>query len=350
MKIAIIGAGIYGITIANKIVNNNNSVDLYEQNNDILKAASGINQFRLHRGYHYPRSNETVSASLRSERLFVKEYLDSIITSAEHYYCIAKNHSFTSSQKYLDFCNENGLEYKLSSLDIINPQNIDLCLKVKESLIDPTKLKEICWSNLKQNGVHILLNTKANKNLLKDYDLIINCTYANLNHVLEDLCPLQKDYQYELCEKPVLKLGPSFKDKSIVIMDGPFMCVDPLGSTGLFLMGNVVHAIHQTNIGKYPIIDDKFKSLLNNGIIKDPPITNFELFKESAIDFLPEIKSAEHVGSMYTVRTVLPYLDATDARPTIVEKISNNIINIFSGKISNCVEAANDVAKIIENI
>ena len=28
---------------------------------DIMKAASGINQYRIHRGYHYPRSFETIN-------------------------------------------------------------------------------------------------------------------------------------------------------------------------------------------------------------------------------------------------------------------------------------------------
>ncbi len=52
---------------------------------------------------------------------------------------------------------------------------------------------------------------------------------------------------------------------------------------------------------------------------------------------------------MFTVRTVLPNLDNTDARPTIVRKLKNNIISIFSGKIGNCIQAADEVEKIIEN-
>ena len=54
MKIAIVGGGIFGLTIAAVLGKNGFSVDLFEEKKDVFMAASGINQFRLHRGYHYP--------------------------------------------------------------------------------------------------------------------------------------------------------------------------------------------------------------------------------------------------------------------------------------------------------
>ena len=51
---------------------------------------------------------------------------------------------------------------------------------------------------------------------------------------------------------------------------------------------------------------------------------------------------------MYTIRTVLPNKDNTDERPTIVSKQNNNFI-LFSGKIGNCVEAANKIEELINN-
>jgi len=58
----------------------------------------------------------------------------------------------------------------------------------------------------------------------------------------------------------------------------------------------------------------------------------------------------EHVGSMFTVRTVLAHRDHDDARPTLVTKVNNNTYTIFSGKIGTCVEAANQLVEMVKGI
>jgi hypothetical protein len=145
----------------------------------------------------------------------------------------------------------------------------------------------------------------------------------------------------------VFKLPSRYKNKSIVVMDGPFMCFDPLANTDHHVAGNVVHAIHVRNTGKKPEVPPSYKKYLNKGIIKNPKYTNVERFIESAKKFFPEIEQAKHLGSMYTIRTVLPNKDTTDERPTIVKKQDNNFI-LFSGKVGNCVEASNEIVSIIK--
>ena len=348
MKIAVVGAGIFGITVAVRL-SRNHSVDIFERYDGIMKGASGINQFRLHSGYHYPRSYDTALECIKAQKSFKTEYGDAVIDDVESYYYIAKEGSLITKDQYLKFCDKLNLDYSLGNLDLINKEKIDLCLKVKESLIDPFKMKEIFSRRIKEQGINLLLNKKASMEMLDGYDYIIVSTYSNMNSLLGSYPASQKDYQFELCEKLVLELPEAFNNKSIVIIDGPFFCVDPYGRSGKFLMGNVVHAIHGTNIGKFPKIDDRYSKMLDSGIIKNPRVTKFREFIESAAEFIPEIKKAMHVGSMFTIRTVLPCLDKTDARPTIVEKIDNRIISVFSGKIPTCVNAAESVAKMINN-
>ena len=158
-----------------------------------------------------------------------------------------------------------------------------------------------------------------------------------------------QDFQFEICEKPIVSFPSSMHGKSIVIMDGPFMCIDPFGNSNQFVLGNVVHAIHHTNIGQLPQIPTDFESILNKGIIRNPKITNFKKFQESGSKFSPLFDKASHLGSMFTIRTVLPKIENTDARPTFVRKISDDIISIFSGKIGNCIDASIQVENIIEN-
>lgn len=348
MPIAIVGGGIFGVSVAIKL-SNYFDVVLFEKNNDILNSASGINQYRLHRGYHYPRSYETALSSKKSELTFKKEFGSAVLNNSEHYYCISKNKSLTNKKQYLQFCDQVDLEYEEVTCKNVNVDEIDLCIKVNENLFDPQKLKEVCWQKLKNNCVTVHLNQNVDLKDLESYDHIILATYANQNKLLNSFPNFQNDFQFEICEKPIVELDSKIQNKSIVIMDGPFMCIDPYGLTGYSVLGNVVHAIHHTNIGKFPVIPDKYSNLLNNGIIKNPSITHFPDFIESGMKFIPELRNAKHIGSMFTIRTVLPNLEKTDARPTIVKKLSDKVISVFSGKIGNSVDAANQVYDLITN-
>ena len=125
------------------------------------------------------------------------------------------------------------------------------------------------------------------------------------------------------------------------------MSVGPMGRTGRYVLGHVEHAIHHSNIGLRPDIPAGIQPYLNKGIIKDPPLTRMEDFIKSGSAFIPALRLAAHAGSMYTIRAVLPYRDATDERPTLVERVGTTIIKIFSGKISTCVEAARIACELI---
>jgi|MDSZ01.1.fsa_nt_gb GR25 family glycosyltransferase involved in LPS biosynthesis len=340
-NVSIVGGGIFGCTTAWKLAKEGYDVTLYEKNDDIISQASNINQYRLHKGYHYPRSIDTAKSSIQGENTFLQEYGEAIVNGdVEHYYCIAKNDSLVTSSEYKKFLDKINLPYEEKKLDFLHENVVSLVVGVDELLFNPNKLKNICWSKLKKHNVNVVLNSNYDMSDSDD-DYVINSTYANLNEILPE--DKQKDYQFELCEKPVLKLPEQYKNKSVVIMDGPFMCIDPLGDSDLHVMGNVVHAIHSTNVGKFPEYDKKFDKLLNKGIVKNPSITNINKFIESAKMFFKDIENSEHIGSMFTFRTVLPNRDKDDARPTLVEKQTDNILNVFSGKIGTCVNAAKEV-------
>ena len=65
--------------------------------------------------------------------------------------------------------------------------------------------------------------------------------------------------------------------------------------------------------------------------------------------FFKDIEKAEHIGSMFTFRTVLPNKDKDDARPTLVERIDEKMFNLFSGKIGTCVDASKEVIRRIND-
>ena len=101
-KIAIIGAGIFGCTLA-IILSRNFNVTIFEKKNTILEGASKFNQLRFHNGYHYPRSQITVDEIKKSNKLFIKEYGKNIFGQTKNFYSISKNKSKTSPKKYEKF-------------------------------------------------------------------------------------------------------------------------------------------------------------------------------------------------------------------------------------------------------
>ena len=348
MRIAVVGGGIFGVSAAVKLARAGHQADLFEKQRDILCAASGINQYRIHRGYHYPRSSETILSSLRTEENFRKEFHEAVISDSEHYYCVAREGSYVTPKEYKAVCATHNLTLTEDKHAMFDHNHIALSARVTEHLVDPDKLRKLCWERLRNAGVRVLLNTEATKALLSPYEKIIIATYAHINSVLEYLAPeAQRDYQFKVAEKPVLRLPPTLHKKSIVVADGPFWCLDRFGQTGHYVIGNVVHSVHHQNIGKHPEIPAHIQPLLNRGVVKNPPVSNIKKFIADASVFVPEMKKAEHVGSMFTIRTTLPYEEKTDRRPTVVTKINSRVITVFSGKLSNCLEAADDVLALI---
>lgn len=344
MKIAVIGAGIFGITSALFLKDAGVDVEIFEKNDDILTGASFCNQLRLHRGYHYPRSPETVDQLLASIPLFEGLYKESVISTFENYYCISKENSLTSAKEYIDFCDSKSLDYESVDLSYINKDNISKSFLVEESLISYDSLKGLCHKKLEESGVKIHLKTLFEKRMEEQYDYVVNCAYSEINKISNN----KKDYQFELCEKIIAKLPNSLNEISIVVMDGPFMCIDPYGHTGYHLLGNVVHAIHNENIGKKPIIPKGYEKYINRGFQDVGTLSKFDEFIKTGKDYIPCLENAEYIKSMFTFRTVLPNVEKTDERPTFVSK-KGKVIDVFSGKIDTCARAAMQVVSTIRD-
>lgn len=349
IKVAVVGGGIFGVTVAAELADEGHDVDLFEQHRDLLMAASGINQYRLHRGYHYPRSPETARAAKASETSFRSAYGPAVIDEYDHFYAIAKRDSLTSAQDFIRFCEAMGLEHKPATPPIVRPDAVALCVRVRESLFDPDTLRALCWDRLRRAGVRVHLGTRADPAALESYDFRVIAAYAAINTLLDGASDMRQPYQFEVCEKPVVRLPSVYRGHSVVVMDGPFMCVDPLGRSGLFVLGNVVHAIHHANTGLVPEVPPDLQPLIDAGVIPNLPVTKSPRFIDAAREFFADIERAEHVGSMFTVRAVLPGEDATDARPTLVRRTGERTVTVFSGKVGTCVEAARQVLHLLKS-
>ena len=333
-KALVVGGGIFGLTSAIELSNNGYLVDVKEKSNDIMCGATSINQYRLHKGYHYPRSKETAQECLDGLYSFKRKYQDCVVNGdITHMYSISSEDSLVSADEYKEFLNDMNLTFEERE----PMPNCDLTIVADEELFNPNLLQNNMENKLWGSYVNVHTNSEVKEldKYKEEYDVIVLATYSNINQLRNK----KKEYQFEVCEKPVVKLPKFFEDTSIVIMDGPFMCLDPYGDD--FVLGNVVHAIHETNVGTKPIVSDELKPYLNKGLIKNPKITNIDKFIESGVKYFgDEFADLEHIGSMYTIRAVLKDRDHDDARPTLVNHEGRNVYSLFSGKIDTCVRAS----------
>lgn len=343
MRIAVVGGGLFGVTTALAADNAGLDVDLYEQAEDILTAASRTNQLRLHRGYHYPRSSRTAHECFESADAFAERFPDAVIEGTDQYYCIADDErTKTTGDEFLAFCDEHGLDYERAHPDVVDPEEVDVSILAREHRIDSHALKAQCWEELRASSVDLHLGERVSDLDDLGHDHVVVATYAGLNDLVGERDPLRDRYKFQLCEKPLVELPAAFDDTSVVVMDGPFMCFDPYGRTEQFLLGNVVHAVHETTVGTTPDFDHKYDTVLDQGLVRDPELSKFDRFVESGRRFIPDLVDAEHVGSFYTVRTVLAGVEDTDERPTIVER-DGRVFKLLSGKLASSVPAASEI-------
>lgn len=253
MRIAIIGGGFYGAMAALESSGHKNvqEVTLYEKASDLFNGSAKFNQARLHQGYHYPRSPETIRQSLAGFDFYTSRFPNVTNKIKDNIYII-RGDGLVSPDSYiktmqsfdLDFSeidfSELPFTYKSNGVDFV-------ALKVNEQWIDCSILELQIKNELRQAGVDILLNSEVididcDSGIIStaeescSYDLVVNCTYEN-PFIGFETYPI--DLKYELCVMNLIS-SPALKDSAITIMDGEFVSVYPW-IKGLHSVSSVIH-------------------------------------------------------------------------------------------------------------
>lgn len=344
MRVAVVGGGIFGCTAAIYAARAGHEVHLFEAKDSLLRCASGINQFRLHRGYHYPRSPETIEECNQGQTSFRSEYGPAVTSLGRHYYAVAQRpKSRIDAMQYLKVLRENGLPYKIAASPYIDGDAVDLVIQADECWIDPVILRGLVYDKL--TDVYVHLGAPADGTLRDEFDKIVIATYSAINDTAQMLDAEAGVFQFEICEKPVLRMPKDMNNVGIVVMDGEFCSLDPLGDSGFHLLGHVKHAIHARNVGVKAKIPEEMQGDIDAGVVRRPAASQASAMINAAARFIPAVADAEYIGSMFTVRAVLPERDATDERPTLVSELDRQVIRVFSGKIGTAVDAATKVVE-----
>lgn len=325
MRVAVVGGGVYGCTTAVALARVGHHVDLYERHPGLLHGASRANQGRLHHGYHYPRSPSTAKAAKADAARFALRFPTTIDTSGRHYYCIASSGSLTSADAFLRHCDLLGDGHVVTHSPLV--WGVDVTVRVPEAFIDVRRLREVLIGEVRAAGVRVHLGVEVDPDGL-GHDLIVMATYGR---------PWPVPLRYEVCEVMLIELGAHYRGHSFVILDGPFACLDPVPGTRLHAVYHVERSVHHVSVGRVEV-PDHLAPLLDRGPVRTEHARTQPLLL-GVRRFLDRIGLPDPAGSMFTVRAVLPDVDATDERPTLVH-LDGRVVWVLAGKLDGAVSAA----------
>lgn len=331
MRVAVVGGGLFGCTAAAELARAGHRVSVYERHGDILLGGSRASCGRLHRGYHYPRAEATARATAAAADLFAATFPEAIDRSARHHYVIARG-GHVGGEQYLAFLDRLGLPYRIVHPPLVAQATTEVTVTADEALIDPVRLRAALRQQLRAAGVDVHTRAAGGPDM-PGHDLTVLATYGA--HTTRPL-------QYEVTEVAVVRLGRQYAGHSYVVLDGPFACLDPLPGTDLHLLYDVVHSVHHRTVGTAPEVPEHLVPLVDRGRVYTKRTRVFAM-EQTARQFLAGIGMPEYCGSLVTVRAVLPEVDATDERPTLVER-HENTITLLAGKLDTAVAAARQVA------
>jgi hypothetical protein len=333
-KLLVIGGGIFGCTIANKL-NQLFNLSIFEKNDRLLGGSSYTNQYRLHLGFHYPRAD--VSKFKYNFDLFVDYYKD-FINFSDSYYAISK---FTkvSNEEYKTFLKKYNLPIVPEEPNI-PIDNITHCYKSNEAYLNVDLVQKFLNNKLadytKTNCNIIAIDVLDNNRYLVKYEwlgfiysevfkFIINSTYSNINEIIGLIKKPERIYKNQLVEIFIAK--PPHKFPSIAIMDGRFSSIVP--KNDLINLYDVELSVLDENI-------DVFKNL------KYPTNTSLERFNKIINKmklYYPSLENCVYIKSEITNRILVDNKD--DSRDTLVYEDNPNFYSVLSGKLIFCVDIAN---------
>lgn len=340
-KIAIAGAGIYGAAAAIRLAEHGHSVSLFDPLG-IMRAASAINQYRVHAGYHYPRSSETIRETLEARSEFIEAFAPAIVRNSRHYYAIPREGSRTSPEEYEGIMRAHGLSLRSCRPDWMNFDFIERCYEVNENIYDPDALRAVIEPRITGLGIRFE-QRRFSADMRAGYDFVIWATYG-----LGSSRGIFKSAKYQVAEKILIELPPHLRGVALVVVDGPFTAFDPYGSSERSLFGSAKHTNHWTTTDPEEPVRSRYADMLNRTEFIPFAASRFEAMRADCCSTVPAAKDAKYIGSRFTMRVVEDNPER-DRRILYVQDGLPGEIHIFSGKVVSAVKAARLVCEKIAN-
>ncbi len=341
MKILILGHGWYGCMIGIVCLLNNIEFLILDKNTDVFSGSSSKNQNRLHLGFHYPRSRETIDECANGHYKFADIFGDYIEPVENNMYGIDKNSkiNFDRYKQIFNITDDKIIEDDHIENLQINHNMFEKIFLCDEQQINHDLLKKRFNETLK-NYVEIINEEKIsfdkNKVLYNniEYDYFFNCTYGQSKLGFSHL---NNDYFYEVCLSIVYKSNLKTNNFALTVMDGDFMSLYPYKNTDLFTLTHVTYTPLYNSLN----IDDinKFRENINDEFINKKK----EIFESEICKYITNFKDVFSYHD-YFISNKCKFISETSDR-SLKHYINDNKIMFIGGKITGIFEMLNIIEK-----
>lgn len=356
----IIGAGIYGLYSAIHCGKKKEKVLVLEKEKEAFSRATYVNQARVHKGYHYPRSYSTAIKSAGYFDRFNKDYDFALSKNFTQIYATSSNFSWTNAEQFKKFCDDAKIRCdEVSPNKYFKSGMCDGCFETEEYTFDAMILKDYFLSEIsKLENVEILygididtIQKKQDVYQIKTTDgrkfessFILNATYGSINQILDKLGFEKFKIKYELCEIILCSVSDELKNVGLTVMDGPFFSIMPFGKTGYHSLTSVTFTPHKTSYNLLPVFECQKNSdgyctptcLGNCNLCKARPKSSWPYMSKLTRKYLREEFKFKYEKSLFAIKSILLASEIDDSRPTLIKKFSENptFISVLSGKIN----------------
>jgi len=356
-RVAVIGAGIFGLETAIQLAKEGYEVLLFERKGDVLQEGTANSLLRLHQGLHYPRDLETAIQSREGYVGFLDRFPDCVNVHFDNYYAIARSKSKIGSKGLVDFSVNAGIVVERVDLSILANIGVDTDLLdsawvCTEGVIDIDLVREQYVKEILEFDVQLILNAEVVsadycdsqwilRTGIKEYgpfQFVVRASYgldrisSNMKSISNRLYEFHKTFALEV-KAPLSKFG-------LTIIDGDFLSVLPKGFDESFLIYGPNPSVIARHIGShYPIDWDDERNF------------DFVLHEKKLIErfqyYFRDLSDIEVIRQLKTVRSIQPNMSKIDRRLSKATLIEHNFIDIWSGKIDHCVGVAKEVSQIM---
>jgi glycine/D-amino acid oxidase-like deaminating enzyme len=358
MKIAVIGAGIFGTEIALKLSHDGHDVHLFEREDEILYGATAGSQNRLHMGLHYPRDLQTAIQSREGYFKFKERFSEVVREDFPSYYAISSKNSKVNSKEFENFATRAGIQLKRiekSEIDVpVNYELIDQIYVTQEGVIDINELRknlcrDLCHSNVVLHlGTKITCVSKYEKdqfliesdNHSDTFEIVIRATYA-----VDEIKVRSNFRSFEYQQTLVLSIKADMNPAGFTVMDGDFLTLLPHGFSNNFLIYGPSLSTLSKHIGKMPPHE-----WVEEGLPESKISVARQLLIERTRLYFPELGDLEILGELTAIRSIDPNVKLTDRRISRVSETESGFFEVWSGKIDHCIDVSEEISNLIANL